>query len=142
MKTPFTIYAQAYGIYLLLTIPALAIRPVYAVYAISAAYAFVAGFVAMIVFALVFLLHLIKPHYKTAIAILFAGVLLAVGIGFKLLLLNVFPYRSFWEMDGDTLFPIAGILAGCIAAYINIPRIRNHFSPVLIEEINTIGLQP
>lgn len=140
MKIPFIIYAQAYGIYLLLTIPALA---EFVIYMYSAVYAFAAGLAAMIVFALFFLLlHLIKPHYKTVMLMLFASVLLAVGIGFKLLLMNIMPGRSFWKMDMDTLFPLAAILSGCIAVYINTPRIRNHFSPVSIEEINTIGVQP
>ncbi len=141
MKIPFIIYAQAYGIYLLLTIPALA-EP--GIYIISAMYAFTAGLAAMAIFTLLFLLlHFIKPHYTTVITVLFVGVLLAVGTGFKLLLLDSMPGRSFWKMDGDTLFPIAAVLAGCIAVYINIPRIRDHFSPsVLEEEVNTIGVQP
>lgn len=140
MKIPFIIYAQAYGIYLLLTIPAFT-EPI--VYLYSVMYAFVAGFIAIIVFALLFwLLHLTKPRYKAAISIMFSGVILAVAIGFKMLLLLAIPGRGFWEIDGDTLFPVAAVIAGCIAVYINIPNIKNHFSPTLEEEIHTIGVQP
>jgi len=140
MKIPFIIYAQAYGIYLLLTIPALTDG---GLYLLSAIYAFGASLAALVVFTSLFLLlHVIKPGYKQVIAILFGAVLLAVGISFKLLLMSILPGRSFWEMDSNTLFPLAALLAGCIAVFINIPRIRNHFSPSIIEEVNTIGVQP
>ena len=141
MRIPFIIYAQAYGIYLLLTIPALTDA---IIYMFSAMYAFFAGLAALIIFDLLFLLlHFLKPGYKTVVAILLAGVILAVSIAFKLLLVAAMPGRDFLKMDGDVLFPIAAMMAGCIAVFINILRIRKHFSPsVLEEEVNTIGLQP
>lgn len=140
MKIPFIIYAQAYGIYLLLTIPAIVLPPMYFM---SAMYAFSYGFAAMAIFVLLFLiLHLVKPGYKTVIAILIAGVVLVVSAGYKLLLVYDMPETSFWNVNGYTLFPIAALLAGCIAVYINVPRIRNHLSPSIIQEVNTIGVQP
>lgn len=140
MKIPFIIYAQAYGIYLLLTILALVFAPMYFM---SAAYTFKYGFAALAVFAVQFLiLHLVKPGYKTVIITLLTSVLLAVSAGYKLLLVYDMPETGFWNINAFTLFPVAAVIAGFIAVYINIPHLKNYFSPTVEEEIHTIGVQP
>ncbi len=136
MKIPFIIYAQALGIYMVLSLPAL-FEP--AIYLISATYAFCTGFVAMIAFAAVFLvLHLIKASAGIATAVLFLSIVIAVMMAYAVLLRIEMPRRSFWYVDEFTFFPVAAIVSGWVATGINYRKIAAHFSPAAIEEFETI----
>jgi len=132
MKIPFIIYAQSLGIYLLLTLPTIFIVPVYLT---SAWYAFLYGFAAMAVFALVFfVLHLLRPTSLIVKTILGVAIVPSVAIAYKCLLVQQMPDAGFWHIDEFMLFPIAAMAAGWISLAINTRKIVLHFSPWLSED--------
>jgi len=140
MIIPLKIYARAYGFYLVLSVP-LMFMP--GIYLYSAVLAFMAGFASLIIFFLIFLaLHVAKATFKIAMAVLFFGVLLAVGVAFKLLLTDVFPGEAFSITDADALFPLGGAVAGWVSLWIEAPHIRKHFEKAPQETAESIITHP
>jgi hypothetical protein len=137
MKLPFLIYLFALGFYVLLTAPALAM-PV--IYITSMFFAVAAGFIAVAIFALVFfILHISRAPYTIAVAVLAFAVVLSVAAAFAMLFGNG---SDVWFIGGNMfiLFPVAAVVAGWLSICVNSRKIKNHFSPSLQNDIETIGI--
>lgn len=129
--------------YLLFTLPCFFLPYIYYMYILSALYAAVSGLIALGIFFIAFyLLQRATLQYLLISAILFLAIPLAVGAAYKALIVVIMPVRGFWKMDGFTLFPIAAILSGWVSILISLPRIKEHFTLSIINEIETISVQP
>ncbi len=113
MKTAAVIYFRALAIYMVLSLPALMIP---FIYIISALYAFLFGWFALAVFALVYV-FLMSCYYVTRIILLIIAVVLAVGFAFHMI--GVVHKGDVWNTGVFLLFPIAAVIAGWISLFIS-----------------------
>lgn len=113
IKKGLLIFIRSIGIYLLLTIPAMAALPV--MYLVSAGYALSFGWIAAGLFLLV--LHLLKAltiDVSVKKIILFTAVPVAVAVAFQAMELTGAQY-NIWHSGLFLMFPAAAVVAGWIS---------------------------
>ncbi len=137
MKTAFRIYFFALCIYAALTLPALT-SPF--IYRCSLVFATEAGTGACLLFAASFFVLLrLKPPVATVNIILISSATTSVILAFMLLLWVTNLTHFFYKNAGTLLlFPAAAALAGFISIAIHQPSIKQHFTPPILNNIETI----
>jgi hypothetical protein len=115
MSIPFKIYAQAVGIYALLTMPAL-IFPF--MYVISLFYVLLFGWFAGGIFTICyFFSDRIGLPYRTRMAMLSLSVPLAVAFSYQMLQVILIK-ENVWTAGFFLLFPAAAVIAGWISLFV------------------------
>lgn len=111
---PFLIFVTALGIYALLTLPAL-MAPI--IYVISLCYAFMYGWIALIVFAAGF--YIVVKTISDPVAVMTSLSLLvvaSVAIAFHVLG-ECNKDLNAWHSGGFLLFPLMAVVAGIISLF-------------------------
>jgi hypothetical protein len=133
MRTPFIIFARAIGLYLLFTIPAIAIP---FMYAYSAFLAIVFGSAAGLIFVCFYLfISTTNISFQRKRNLLFVFVLLGVAC-------QLFPDRLFdaadqlWDFNLFLVFPAIAVISGWASLFISRNAIREQLDP----EANEIQL--
>lgn len=124
MNNTLVIFLRAVGIYLLFTLPTLAFPPMYI---LSAIYALTYGWLAWLVFALIYI-GLKQGSFSTRriLIVLAFGVLLGVLLAFQMMeVLN--SERNIWQSGLCLLFPCAAIVSGWISLYVSREDIKLDF---------------
>ncbi|MFI5129572.1 MAG: hypothetical protein ACHQFX_06255 [Chitinophagales bacterium] len=121
MKAAFTIYCRAVGFYALLTLPVLFL-PV--LYFMSLMYVLIYGWIACLVFSLVYLLlNRLPLDFVPKLFALFTGVVVSVGCAYHMIgVLGV--HEDVWH-SGFIIFPFAALIAGWISVFVSKEKIRS-----------------
>jgi len=127
VKTVFRLFIRAIGIYLLITIPAIAANPF--MYLISATYAVSFGWIAAALFLLFFYI-VFKMKYDAFVKniFLYGSVALAVAVAFQMMeILGVEDH--IWHSGAFLLFPAVAVVSGWISLAIAKRTINALFEP-------------
>jgi hypothetical protein len=123
IKIFFILFARAIGIYLLMTIPALAALPV--LYEMSAVYAVSFGWIAGVLFLLLFyLVQKIKSGILAKKIFLYASVAISVAVAFQMMEITGAQHRI-WQSGVFLLFPATAVIAGWISTAISWRKINS-----------------
>lgn len=115
MRIPFNIFLKSYVAYTVLTLPAF-ILPI--MYLISAAYAFVFGLVAFVIFAISwFFLDNSHLHYTVRLTGLVIAIPASVAVAFQMIEFTGAWY-DVWYSGIFLLFPIAAVIAGWVGIFL------------------------
>ncbi len=126
IKTSFLVFIRAIGIYLLITIPALAAQPV--IYELSAGYVLSFGWIAAILFLfLFFIIQKIKIDILVKNLLLYTSIAIAVIIAFQMMEVTGAQHRI-WQSGAFLLFPAVAIISGWISAAISRGKINHLFA--------------
>jgi hypothetical protein len=127
-RTVFILFVRAIGIYLLITLPALAALP--AMYATSAVYALSFGWIAGILFLFFFyLLRKMRMGWVTGTGFLYAAVAIAVLVAFQMMeIMGVQDH--IWQSGAFLMFPAAAVISGWISLAVSRHKIKIFFVPV------------
>jgi hypothetical protein len=110
MKTAVTIYFKALAIYLVLSVPAMAMPYLYL---ISALYASFFGWFALVLFAVIYVL-LLRIKYILRVVLLVIAVVISVGFAFQMICV-VHDIDDVRDLGFFLLFPAAAILSGWLS---------------------------
>src|SRR5258706_15587641 len=109
IKLGLIVFIRAIGIYLLMTIPAFGVPMIYL---ISAMYAVSFGWIAAALFLfLLYVLQSTKVTTPVKIVLLYASVVVAVGVAFQMMEVLGAEDRI-WQSDIFLLFPALAIVSG------------------------------
>lgn len=124
MKNTLVIFIRAVGIYLALTLPAMAIP---SMYLLSALYACLYGWIAWLLFTLVYIgLKQCTFSARRVLSVLAFAIFLGVLLAFQLM--EVFNTQSnIWQSGIFLLFPSAAVVAGWISLYISREDVKLDF---------------
>ncbi|MBN9297196.1 MAG: hypothetical protein J0I41_09295 [Filimonas sp.] len=124
MNNTLVIFIRAVGIYLALTLPAMAIPPMYL---LSALYACLYGWIAWLLFTLVYIgLKQCTFSARRVLYVLAFAIFLGVLLAFQLM--EVFKTQSnIWQSGIFLLFPSAAVVAGWISLYISREDVKLDF---------------
>ena len=122
IKTSLLVFARATGIYLLITVPALAAEPY--IYLVSAQYALSFGWMAAVIFLLLFYaIQKIKATLPVKNFMLYGSVVIAVVIAFQMMETTGMMHHI-WQSGAFLLFPGAAIISGWISAAVSRQKIK------------------
>src|ERR1700733_427003 len=131
--TTFILFVRAIGIYLLMTLPLLAAQPL--MYEMSAGYAISFGWIAGLLFLLLFyFLQKARIGIVVKKIFLYASVAIAVLVAFQAMEITGAQYRV-WHSGIFLAFPAIAVMAGWISTAISKQRI-NHLFIVADAEYN------
>jgi len=121
MKTGFVIYCRAVGLYALLTLPAMAIPPMYAT---SLMYVLIYGWFACFVFTLLYItMDKLPLDFVLKLSVLFVSVVVSVAFAYHMLgVLGV--EEDVWHSE-FIIFPFAAVIAGWISVCVSVEKIRS-----------------
>ena len=127
IKTNLLVFIRAIGIYLLITLPAMAAEPY--MYLVSAAYALGFGWIAAALFLLLFyIVKKIKTDILVKNILLYTSVAIAVVVAFQMMEVTGAQYRI-WQSGVFLLFPAIAVISGWISLAISRRKIKNLFAP-------------
>ena len=127
IKTNFIVFIRATGIYLLITVPAMAAEPY--MYLLSAQYALSFGWIAAVVFLLLFYtIHKTTATLQVKKILLYTSVALAVAIAFQMMEITG-EVHHIWQTGAFLLFPLLAVVSGWISAAISKHKINYLFDP-------------
>lgn len=133
MKVPFFVFLRAIGLYLLFTLPAIAIPVVYSYSAVLAIAFGSGGGLLFICFYLI--ISRINISYHLKLFFLFAGILIGVLAAYMLIgLFNT--VGEIWGFNLFLVFPGIALIAGWASLFISRKDIKQDLDP----EINEIQL--
>ncbi|MEO5681918.1 MAG: hypothetical protein ABIQ88_04710 [Chitinophagaceae bacterium] len=136
VRTGLIVFIRAMGIYLLLTIPALAALP--AMYLLSAGYALSFGWIAAIFFLIAFyLLRIMKMSVRARHMLLYMAAAVAVLIAFQMMEITG-AWDHIWQSGAFLLFPGAAVMAGWISLAVSGKAINRLFAPPYPDYHSTI----
>ena len=124
MKTVLVIYFRALIIYLVFSLPAMLI-PI--VYIISAFYAFLFGWFALAVFAIMYL-FLMRMHYAWRAIVLLITITMAIGFAFHMIGV-LGAYNDVWNSGALLLFPCVALIAAWTSFFLSWKQVFNARSP-------------
>ena len=126
VKTGLLVFIRALGIYLLMTIPAVAALPL--MYLLSAGFALSFGWIAAMLFLFLFyLLQITKMDTMVKTIFLYASVAIAVAVAFQMMEVTGAEDRI-WQSGGFLLFPAAAVLSGWISLAVSRQKISSLLS--------------
>ena len=127
IKTNLLVFIRAIGIYLLITLPAMAAEPY--LYLVSAAYAISFGWIAAALFLLLFyIVKKIKADILVKNILLYTSVAIAVVVAFQMMEVTGAQYRI-WQSGAFLLFPAFAIISGWISLAVSRHTIKSLFVP-------------
>jgi hypothetical protein len=127
IKTNLLVFTRAIGIYLLITLPAMAAEPY--LYLLSAAYAISFGWIAAALFLLLFyIVKKIKADILVKNILLYTSVAIAVVVAFQMMEVTGAQYRI-WQSGAFLLFPAFAIISGWISLAVSRHTIKSLFAP-------------
>ncbi|MEP6747384.1 MAG: hypothetical protein ABJB86_06645 [Bacteroidota bacterium] len=122
IKLVFVLFIRAMGIYLLMTLPALAALPV--MYVMSAAYAISFGWIAGFLFLLLFyLLQKANRGIHIKQICLYAAIAVSVLVAFQMMEITKQQY-NIWQSGICLLFPAAAVVSGWISTAVSPKKIN------------------
>ena len=127
IKTSFVVFIRAIGIYLLITIPAMAAAPF--VYLVSATYAISFGWIAALLF--LFLFYFLQRIHAGVVfknTCLYVAVAVAVVAAFQMMEVMRAENRI-WQSGWCLLFPAAAVISGWISLAVSKRKIKGLFVP-------------
>ena len=136
MSTAVIIYFRAYGIYALISLPAI-LMPL--IYIISLFYAFVYGLFACITFCLLYVITMrATTNYYLRMLWLTLAVPACVAFAFHMIEVSR-SENNVWNSGIFLLFPAAATVAGWISLGVSAARIKNGSSTIELdfEEVKT-----
>jgi len=123
VKTGLLVFIRALGIYLLMTIPAVAALPL--MYLLSAGFALSFGWIAAVLFLFLFyLLQITKMDIMVKTIFLYASVAIAVAVAFQMMEVTGAEDRI-WQSGGFLLFPAAAVVSGWISLAVSRQKISS-----------------